>query len=29
MNNMAELITVAKYWKTWADPEMDLLRVGQ
>ena len=20
MNNMAELITVAKYWKTWADP---------
>jgi pyruvate dehydrogenase (quinone) len=20
MNNMAELITVAKYWRTWADP---------
>ena len=29
MSNMAELITVAKYWRTWAKSQMDRLRVQQ
>ncbi len=29
MNNMAELITVAKYWKEWSNPQVDRLRVQQ
>ena len=29
MNNMAELITVAKYWREWTDPRLDRLRVQQ
>ena len=29
MNNMAELITVAKYWREWSNPQLDRLRVQQ
>ena len=29
MNNMAELITVAKYWRGMVEPSMDLLRLEQ
>ena len=29
MNNMAELITVAKYWREWANPQLDRLRLQQ
>ena len=29
MNNMAELITVAKYWREWSNPQLDRLRLEQ